>query len=70
MKPFDTEEFFRAIDRRQARRFSAEPIPPTGFGDLTERSAQSPEAADLDRAHQSAPAWFADWEWNALMEQQ
>jgi hypothetical protein len=32
MKPFDVDEFLRMTERRQARRFLADPIPITGFG--------------------------------------
>jgi hypothetical protein len=55
MKPFDVDAFLKAVDRRQARRFLPDPLPPTGFG-------------DLDQAHREAPEWWRDWEWNALME--
>jgi hypothetical protein len=32
MQPSDVDDFLRAVDRRAARRFLPEPLPPTGWG--------------------------------------
>ncbi len=61
MKAFDTEAFFSAIDRRQARRFLPDPLPVTGFDvplDFATTHGRAPliQAPELDLDAQLAEA--------------
>ncbi len=48
MTTLDIDAFFEALERRQARRFLADPLPITGWDGLTERRGQKPEVVQID----------------------
>lgn len=46
---FDIDAFLSAVDRRQARRFLPDPLPPTGFAELDEARYELAERERMDR---------------------